>query len=172
MCFAISHSVFLYIVFCKFTNQKWILPKSIVANHEDEEKVNVVRAKSAKQSTSDAYGVRDHLGGQMLVFSFHVMGLEEVRCYMFYCGKCVRFYPNDIFHLIPELFVDSKAVRNDFYKRYSDIHDTFQRNFDRFKKILHDKLFDQFYAGLVNGESADIPTEVKSFKETEDTKEQ
>ena len=111
---------------------------------------------NATESSSDTYGVKDHLGGQMLVFSFHALSAEEVRCYMFYCGRCLRFYPNDIFHIIPELFVKSDGVRNEFLKLKNAEDDTFRRKFNRFKDTLKDTLFDEFYAGLLPGQSPDI----------------
>jgi len=84
------------------------------------------------------------------------MSADEIRCYLFYAGQCLRFYPNDIINIIPELFVKSKEVRKEFCRLMDDKElDNWIKRFDVFKNTLKDTLFDHFYEGLV-GESPDI----------------
>jgi len=115
---------------------------------------NCIKAMLPKKDKG-FHGVRDHLGGQMCVFSFHVMSVDEIRCYMFYNGQCLRFYPNDIFNIIPELFVDSKGVREKMIHLMEN-ENAWRRRFELFSETLQDKLFDEFYHGLVD-KSPHIP---------------
>ena len=104
-------------------------------------------------------GVKDALGGQMLVFSFHVLNAEEIRCYLFCNGQCLRFHPNDVVNIIPELFQDSKKVRAALIKRFDDNQNdeaqSWKARFDEFTDSLQDKHFEEFYEGLV-GSPVDI----------------
>ena len=106
-------------------------------------------------SKKDFYGVKEHLNGQMCVFSFHVMSADEIRCYLFYSGQCLRFYPSDIINVIPELFENSEDVRTHMIEQMNEKDGKWKKQFDDFKEALQDKWFDHFYYGLV-GKSPDI----------------
>jgi len=116
---------------------------------------NVFKSVLPRKGQEPPYGVKDKLGGQMLVFSFHVMDAETVRCYMFYDGLCLRFYPNDVFNVLPELFADPDGVRKNLRTKLKSEDTVWRRRFEAFKRTLDDKSFDRFYRGLV-GESPRI----------------
>ena len=105
------------------------------------------------------HGVKDKLGGEMLVFSFHVLGAEEIRCYLFCNGQFLRFHPNDVVNILPKLYKDSDKVRNALLEKFDESKnkeaDSWKERFNDFKQALQDKRFEQFYAGLV-GSSWDI----------------
>merc|ERR1740123_996118 len=112
--------------------------------------MNCLKALIPNPTKNEFYGVKEHLEGQMCVFSFHVMSAEEIRCYMFYGGQCLRFYANDIFNILPELFADTEGVRAALIEKLEDQKDTtWKKRFDTFGKTLEDKVFEQFYHGLV-----------------------
>ena len=103
------------------------------------------------------YGVKDKLGGQMLVFSFHVLGAEEIRCYLFCNGQFLRFHPNDVVNILPILYKNSDKVRSALLEKWNQNEEaaSWKERFDNFKEVLQDKRFEQFYEGLV-GSSWDI----------------
>merc|ERR1712113_962097 len=112
-----------------------------------------------------AYGVKDPLGGQMFVFSFHVMSSKEgleTRCYMYFGGECLRFYPNDIFHIIPTLFENPAEVHKHLRLLY-DNDNSWKNRFLLFKEALQDNEFEKFYRGLVGDNAYPDVTDIRKL---------
>ena len=42
-----------------------------------------------------------------MIFSFHIDAEDEISCYLWYQGQCIRFLPDDIDTVLPEIFVSS-----------------------------------------------------------------
>merc|ERR1712130_58458 len=87
------------------------------------------------------------------------MSAEEIRCYLFCNGQFLRFHPNDVVNILPNLYKDSDQVRNVLLAKWdkdqNDEADSWKERFNDFKQALQDKWFEQFYEGLV-GSSWDI----------------
>merc|ERR1711879_35600 len=123
-------------------SKNYMLPRPKTKNDDEE-------------ANPPPFGVKDHLGGQMFVFSFHVMSSKEgleTRCYMYFGGECLRFYPNDIIHIIPELFENPKEVRKELIELINE-NQAWQAELKLMNKMLRDKEFEKFYSGLL-GEKA------------------
>eukprot|EP01083_Nonionella_stella_P068423 181634_1 len=49
--------------------------------------------------------------GALLTFSFQVEQENEIKCYLWWQGKCIRFLPSDVIDILPQIF-DEKAHAN------------------------------------------------------------
>lgn len=52
--------------------------------------------------------IHSHCKGALQVFCFHVMSVEEIRCYMHINGQMCRFFPEDIKHVLPNFYVETE----------------------------------------------------------------
>jgi len=77
--------------------------------------------------------------GSLLVLSFHVEAINEIRAYLYLNGQITRFFPEDITGLLPRFFVDSKENRK-FAKG-----DAAQTMVEAMKPKLRDLKFEAFY---------------------------
>jgi len=93
------------------------------------------------------YGATDSLRGRMLVFSFHIMSKDEVRCYLFYQGQCFRFLGEDLLNVLPTFFVNGQKAKNDLLTRYKQ-DASWKKQFDEFCDTFVDIRFDTFYHDL------------------------
>jgi len=50
-----------------------------------------------------------HCKGALLVLSFHVISVDEIRAYLYLNGQVCRFLPQDIIELLPRYFVQSES---------------------------------------------------------------
>ena len=75
--------------------------------HSDEKFSNLMSSKCRADITS-----RVSVNGGMLTFSFCVEAADEIKCYFWWLGQCIRFLPQDLVDILPRLF-DNKYGNND-----------------------------------------------------------
>lgn len=79
----------------------------------------------------------------ILTFNFHVQSIDEIRCYLWFKGSCIRFFPEDIINILPLIF-DLKYQKNQQFATHQKIKDLV-------KQIqFTDKYFDEWYKGITN----------------------
>jgi len=100
------------------------------------------------KSKSKDFEVRDALKGQMFVISWHILSKEEIRCYVFYQGMCLRFFGEDLINLLPIFFDDATKVRDLYLQKYKK-DEKWRKAFDAFANTFVDTKFDLFYDGLI-----------------------
>ena len=74
--------------------------------------MNLSNTERARQSTVNC---RSPIGN-VLIFSFHAISADVMRCYLFRGGQSIRFLPRDIKHVLPRMFVqrpDNKRFLDD-----------------------------------------------------------
>merc|ERR1719204_227563 len=76
--------------------------------------------------------------GAMLLLSFHVEAVNEIRCYMYLNGQVARFFADDITELLPRYFVDSEE--NKAYLAGDDV----KQAVSKIKSKLRDVKFEAF----------------------------
>lgn len=75
--------------------------------------------------------------GGLLTFSFIVEAQDEITCYLWYQGRCIRFLPQDISQILPAMFVHSEKNKK-FIKQQSN-----SKNNNDIK--YYDRDFDHWY---------------------------
>eukprot|EP01083_Nonionella_stella_P304272 1056603_1 len=81
---------------------------------------------------------KNHCNERLLTFSFHIESTEEIRCYLWWKGCCLRFMPRDILHVLPLMF-DKTYGNNAKFVTDDNIKDLVQQI--RYK----DHCFEQWY---------------------------
>ena len=88
----------------------------------------------------DCITARDSCNGYLFNLSFHVEAIDVIRCYLYTRASIIRFFPEDVYKLLPELF---DMTRND---NESFVRTEKERGCNgRIKDIkLKDSLFESF----------------------------
>eukprot|EP01083_Nonionella_stella_P021940 60706_1 len=81
---------------------------------------------------------KNHCNERLLTFSFHIESTEEIRCYLWWKGCCLRFMPRDIVEVLPLMF-DKTYGNNAKFVTDDNIKDLVQQI--RYK----DHCFEQWY---------------------------
>ena len=111
----------------------------------DEKKENDDLQPEEKTITSD-----DAVGGKLITFSFHCEKKDQIKCYMYWNGQCVRFYPQDIIQIFKYMFVPKQYERFKQSKNWKDI----MQDMILFK----DCPFETFYKSLEKGNKLPLRT--------------
>ena len=98
-------------------------------------------------------GTTSHCKGQLITWSFHVIQRDEIRCYCYWNGQIVRFYPSDMKELLPKIFDMNWNNRENqrFLKSNNgktNIDSILKRM--REKRYLHDNKFEAFRSWCQN----------------------
>eukprot|EP01084_Bolivina_argentea_P031652 58583_1 len=103
----------------------------------------------------------DNVCGQLLTFSFHVRATDNVKCYMYWNGQCMRFYPSDIINVLPIIFDNNVYGNKQFVCGKSGKSLVSQMN-------INDLQFERFYCGLSNKQLHEFPIKYKVHFEQDD----
>eukprot|EP01084_Bolivina_argentea_P051827 95304_1 len=82
------------------TTQKCLIPNIMYPERPKVLKSNVLRLLQTKSSLT-------HCNGKLLTFSYHIELENEIRCYMWWRGKCIILTPEYIDKLLPKIFTKS-----------------------------------------------------------------
>eukprot|EP01083_Nonionella_stella_P046149 123562_1 len=77
--------------------------------------------------------------GALIVLSFHVLSVNEIRAYLYWNGQVVRFFPEDMVSIVPELFVGNEM--NKAFKESAKGNEIVKQ----MKTKLRDEKFEAFY---------------------------
>eukprot|EP01083_Nonionella_stella_P168008 566068_1 len=92
-----------------------------------------------KSKKDEAFGVIDHCKQGTLTLSFHVKRETVIKCYLFWNGGMMRFMPDDIKNVLPQLFnPDKHPKRNEKGEKALD------DQIKEMKEKLVDEEFDAF----------------------------
>merc|ERR1712241_454778 len=73
-------------------------------NGDDQKKKDLAKVKTSLEGCK----------GAMMTLSFHVESADEIRCYLYLNGKCIRFMPRDIIDVLPFFFHPEVAGNKDW----------------------------------------------------------
>lgn len=105
--------------------------QGVDADYEDDRKAPV----DERNITSS-----DACNGALLVLSFHVEAVNEIRCYLYLNGQVTRFMADDIVNLLPRYFEDTKENREFVQSAEAK----------RLVQIVHSKLIDSKFEAFYN----------------------
>eukprot|EP01084_Bolivina_argentea_P185434 319771_1 len=123
--------------------QKCILPR---IGYESKQMENVMKNNASLMNMKCRSNLtsRQSCNGGYLLFSFFVKSWDEVRCYMWWMGQCVRFLPQDIIDVLPRLFDIKYGMNKHFDISHNAVKDivsktAFRDNYFRnwYKKTTH-----------------------------------
>eukprot|EP00486_Rosalina_sp_Unknown_P004700 CAMPEP_0201570564 /NCGR_PEP_ID=MMETSP0190_2-20130828/12865_1 /ASSEMBLY_ACC=CAM_ASM_000263 /TAXON_ID=37353 /ORGANISM="Rosalina sp." /LENGTH=770 /DNA_ID=CAMNT_0047994219 /DNA_START=93 /DNA_END=2405 /DNA_ORIENTATION=- len=99
------------------------------------------------------------LNGGLLIFSFQINAEDEIACYLWHQGKCVRFLPQDVVSLLPQMFVSTSEnmafVERSIPQNNKSSNNTPKKSskhyYDPVADInYHDRYFDHWYQKISN----------------------
>ena len=80
-----------------------------------------------------------HCKGALILLSFHVEAIDEIKVYLSWNGQMTRFMPQDIIDILPEFFEGSKENRD--WVKSEDAKEMVQKMSEK----LRDSKFESFY---------------------------
>eukprot|EP01083_Nonionella_stella_P079975 219538_1 len=92
-----------------------------------------------KSDTRASFGATTHCKRGTLTLSFHVKEERIIKCYLFWNGQMMRFFPDDIKSVLPGLFNPKKQGKRD--KAEEELLDAMIKEM---KEKLVDEEFDEF----------------------------
>ena len=66
------------------------------------------------QSLMNSITSQSICNGAIMTFSFQIEQDDEIKCYLWWNQRCIRFLPNDIIDLLPYMFVNDIYENNKF----------------------------------------------------------
>merc|ERR1712173_260785 len=88
-------------------------------------------------------GSGDACGGGLLTISFHVHSMDEIKCYLCYCGQMIRFWPKDMIEILTRI-VDTKVHQNQAFLDGQQDKETMRARIKYMKDNIRDSKFDLF----------------------------
>ena len=76
--------------------------------------------------------------------------MDEIRCYLYWNGRSLRFYPQDIVQVLPSLFAENYK-KNASFKDSEDAQRMIQ------EMLIKDKYFEHFYNDLTQKKKNEFP---------------
>eukprot|EP00483_Globobulimina_turgida_P009260 UN09279 len=119
--------------------QKCLIPKIGYVDGENEaiHTLNMQTQERIRNSTISCRTAPP--GGNVLIFSFHIIAKDIIKCYLFRDAQCTRFLPQDIKHVLTHLFNKDYNTNNNFYKNDKQIYSMIS------KLTYSDKLFKYWF---------------------------
>merc|ERR1712187_556747 len=88
-------------------------------------------------------GSGDACQGGLLTISFHVHSMNEIKCYLNYCGQLIRVWPKDIMKIL-ERIVDTNVHQNKIFLDRQEDKETMQKRIKYMEDNIKDIQFDLF----------------------------
>jgi len=90
-------------------------------------------------AAGSAFSTRTKFGrAPLMTFSFHVESTEQIRVYLHFNGRSLRFYPQDMVEVLPNLFRDTRPAQIAVA----------QQRYVNALNMIRDPCFEQFYRHL------------------------
>eukprot|EP01084_Bolivina_argentea_P217347 369035_1 len=111
-----------------------------IKGYNNEQKTDEVKTK--EEMLQQKITSSSKCDGTMLVLSFHVESVDEIRCYIYLNGNMVRFLPDDLKNYLPEFFIDDQRNKAYWNSNEEEGLNTLIKNI---KAKLIDRRFESFY---------------------------
>ena len=95
------------------TSQKCLIPR-IGYNDGINEALITSKMNSLKRTQNSTISCKTACGGNLILFSFHIISSNIIKCYVWREGQFTRFFPQDIHYILPKIFKSELSTTKQF----------------------------------------------------------